>query len=94
METPKQNKTISTTIHESNVQPFQIIEITTTNNEDPMPYEEKQFRIGACSQYMSEKVFDTKKDAESYIDSKPWELIINLNFLTIKLYNENEKTKS
>lgn len=90
----KVGKTETTTIHESNVQPFQIIEQKVIDNDKEQPTEENRFRIGACGQYMSDKVFENKEEAESYIDSKPWELIINLNYLTIKLYNEYEESKS
>lgn len=41
---------------------------------------------------VSEKTFDTFKQAERYMNSKPWELIINVTSLTQKLIKENEKS--
>lgn len=82
------SKTESVTIHESKHFPFQIVEITITDNEN----EQKQFKIGTCGQIISEKTFADKEKAEKYISSRPWELITNLICVTIQNAIEYEKT--
>lgn len=86
--------TTVTTIHDSKHFPFQIIEITTTFNDVQEPIEEKQFRVGMCGQFMSEKAFASKQTAEKYISARPWELITNMVCLTIHNAFEYEKSKS
>lgn len=79
--------TTTTTIHESKQFPFVIVEKTTTQEE----HEEKTYFIGLAGQIISENQFDSKDDAEDYIASRPWDLIINLVGTTIKLMqNENK----
>lgn len=89
----KQTSTTTTTVHESKHFPFQVVEITTRNNEDPTPFEEKQFKVGMCGQFVSEKVFATHEKAEKYIASRPWELITNMVCITFKNAIEYEKSK-
>lgn len=89
----KQGQTTSTTIHDSKHFPFQIVEITTTINDVEEPFEEKQFRVGMCGQFVSEKAFASKETAEKYISARPWELITNMVCLTIQNAIEYEKTK-
>lgn len=90
----KESATQTVTVHESKHFPFQVIEITITDNEDPMPHEEKQFKIGMCGQFVSEKSFTDKEKAEKYISSRPWELITNMVCVTIKNAIEYEKSQS
>lgn len=91
-KTSKVKKTESTTVHNSKVKPFQIVQVTTTNEETQE--ETSKFMIGACGQFVSEKEFKSLENAEKYIATRPWELIINLNYITIKLIQEHEESKS
>lgn len=84
--------TTTTTISESKHLPFQIVEIVTTDNEDKQL--SKNYKIGAMGAFMSEKTFTRKCDAEKYISSCPWELIINIICLTIQNAISYEKSKS
>lgn len=38
-----------------------------------------QFRIAVTNKIISNKVFGSLKEATNYIDSKPWELIVNVS---------------
>lgn len=51
---------------------------------------ENKFLIGAFGMIVSSKEFETLQDAEDYINSKPWELIINLSTLAFKKLQEYE----
>ena len=79
-------------MYNSKVEPFQIVQVTTTNEETMK--ETTKFMIGACGQFVSKKEFKTLENAEKYIATRPWELIINLNYITIKLIQEHEESKS
>lgn len=89
-DTKQSQTTTTTTIHESKHFPFQIVEITTTESKKEI----KQFRVGMCGQFMSNKVFADKEKAEKYISARPWELITNMVCLTIQNAIEYEKSKS
>ena len=39
---------------------------------------EDKWRIGMANRWMTKEVFNTAEEAQKYIDSKPWELIMNL----------------
>lgn len=39
---------------------------------------EDQWRIGMAGRWMTTKKFKTPEEAQQYINSKPWELIMNL----------------
>lgn len=39
---------------------------------------EEKWRIGIANRWMTNKIFNTAKEAEEYIQSKPWDLIMNL----------------
>ena len=39
---------------------------------------EDKWRIGMAGRWMTKELFATPEDAEKYIQSKPWELIMNL----------------
>ena len=91
-KTSKVKKTESTTVHDSKVEPFQIVQVTTTNEETKK--ETTKYMIGVCGQFVSKKEFKSMESAEIYIARKPWELIINLNYVTIKMVQEYEKSKS
>lgn len=54
---------------------------------------ENKFYVLVQNYVVSEKTFDKLKDAERYINSKPWELIINVTSLTQKLIKQNEKSQ-
>lgn len=83
-------KTESVTIHESKHFPFQIVEITISDNEKSN--EQKLFKIGTCGQIVSDKTFADKEKAEKYISSRPWELITNLMCVTIQNAIKYEKS--
>lgn len=53
-----------------------------------------KFHILVQNYIVSEKTFDKLEKAEKYINSKPWELIINVTSLTLKLVQQHEKSKS
>lgn len=78
--------TTTTTVHQSKTFPFVIVEQTTTQDEESTT----KFSIAVNNQIVSEKTFSTIEQAEKYIKSRPWDLIINLMGLTIKIMKENE----
>ena len=82
--------TTTTTIHESNQMPFSIVEFTTTKDEESNTH----FEVAVNNQIMSDKAFATKEEAEEYIASRPWDLIINLMGLTFQIMQDNEKSQS
>lgn len=82
--------TTTTTIHESEQLPFLIVEETTTKDEES----NTNFKIAVGGNIMSDKAFATKEEAEEYIASRPWDLIINLMGLTYQIMNEHEKPQS
>lgn len=94
LEDTKQGTTQTTTIHESKHFPFQIVEVTTTNNDEQNPNETKEFYIGMAGEFVSKKTFKELAYAERYIGTRPWELITNLVCLTFKNAFEYEKSKS
>lgn len=47
--------------------------------------EEEKYIICIKDELASRKEFNTKEEAEQYIDSKPWELIFNLSVYTIQV---------
>lgn len=53
---------------------------------------DKNGKINICAAGMavSQKKFDTHEQAEKYIGSKPYEILVNLMFIVIKLSKENE----
>lgn len=55
---------------------------------------ENKFYVLVQNYVVSEKTFDKLNDAERYINSKPWELIINVTSLTQKLVQQHEKSQS
>lgn len=81
--------TTTTTIHESKNFPFQIAEVTITEDHKK---EQKFFQIGVAGQIMSKTKFSTLENAESYISKRPWELITNLICLTVQNAIEYERT--
>ena len=91
VEMPTQEST-KTLIHESKHFPFQVVEITTINNETDK--EITQFKIGVGGEFMSKKVFEKRENAEKYISSRPWELITNLMCFTIQNAIQYEKSQS
>lgn len=91
VEMPTKEST-RTLIHDSKHYPFQVIEITTINNETEK--EITQFKIGVGGAFMSEKVFKTRENAEKYIGGRPWELITNIMCFTIQNAIQYEKSQS
>lgn len=85
-----QTATQAVIVHESKHFPFQIAEVTTTENEK----ETKEFKVVMGNALLSEKVFADKVKAEKYIASRPWDLITNMVCLTIKNAFDYEKSKS
>ena len=76
----------SITIIESTTAPFRIIEKTTKK--------EQIFKIAIGDKIASTETFYSLDQAETYIESKPWELLINLIFITnemIKKYENNNQ---
>lgn len=55
---------------------------------------EEKFFVLVRNYVVSAKEFDTLKQAQNYIKSKPWELIINVSCLMQKLIKDNEKAQS
>ena len=91
METKQTNEmptkaTTATKIHNSKHFPFIVVETEKTENETT----ETKFRIAINNQIISEKTFDSLAEAEKYIGSRPWELIINLIGLTYQIMHNNE----
>lgn len=50
-------------------------------------------RIAVGNNIVSQKEFETYKDAEMYISRKPYELLINIACLIFDKRKENEKSK-
>lgn len=67
--------------------------------EKPEKYEEifdlvkanENYYIGIAGKVISKSSFATKEEAKKYIDSKPWELIINAACLCMDLSKQNNK---
>ena len=78
---PQEEKTITTTVEQSNTFPFVFVK---TNNK---------YQIAAGNCIVSEKTFKSKKTAQEYLDSKPWEIIVNFICQTISIIQENENFK-
>lgn len=55
--------------------------------------EEEKYVICIKDELASKEEFNTKEEAEQYIESKPWELIFNLNVYTNQILEalKNEK---
>lgn len=53
--------------------------------------EGSNYKIACGSNYMSRMTFATLEEAKSYIDSKPWELIINTTCYIYGLTSKNSK---
>lgn len=47
--------------------------------------ENDQFRIAVGNKIVDQKVFKTLKDAQKYIDEKPWKLMINVTCLVYEM---------
>lgn len=78
--------TTTTTVHQSKTFPFLVVEQNTTQNEETTT----TFAVGVQNQIVSEKTFSTLEQAEKYIKSRPWDLIVNLMGLTYQIMKENE----
>ena len=80
----------SITIIESATTPFRIVKKTTKD--------EQVFKIAIGDKIASVETFDSLDEAEKYIEIKPWELLINLIFITnemLKNYeNDNQEPTS
>ena len=50
---------------------------------------EESYRITIGKQIVTSRAFNTKKEAEEYINAKPWELIINTQLVTATHAYEN-----
>lgn len=55
--------------------------------------EEEKYVICIKDELASKEEFDTREEAEQYIESKPWELIFNLNVYTIQVLKTIEDEK-
>lgn len=66
--------------HKKNECPFTLLET-----------DDKKYLISLGNQIVSELNFDTLEDAESYIDKKPWELILNSTMYLIQFNENNSK---
>lgn len=55
---------------------------------------EDKWRIGVSGRWVTKKIFNSYEEAQAYIDSKPWDLIMNLAGLIaeyiIKEINNNK----
>lgn len=49
---------------------------------------DKKFLIAITNQIVSRNVFDTVEEARAYIQSKPWELILNATAVMMKRLEE------
>lgn len=50
---------------------------------------EDKWRIGINGRWMTKEIFKTKEDAQAYINSKPWELIMNLAGMVAEFVKSN-----
>lgn len=55
--------------------------------------EEEKYVICIKDELASKKEFNTKEEAEQYIESKPWELIFNLNVYINQVLKDIENEK-
>ena len=78
--------TTTTTVHQSKIFPFVIVEQTTTQDEET----KTTFAVAVNNQILSEKTFSTLEQTEKYIKSRPWDLNINLIGLTYQIMSKNE----
>lgn len=53
----------------------------------------EKFMVAIQRYLVSSKKFKTLQEAKTYCNSKPWELIVNVTCLTVKLMQENEESK-
>ena len=83
---PNQGQTETIKVHKAKSKPFLIIEKETDEN--------KTFEIAIGQDIISEKKFNSYDEAQRYIGSKPWEIIINLACLIYQIEKENEKSQS
>lgn len=81
-ENENQNKQVFNLIEVKDT-PFQIVESVNMN-------EDKEYRITLGGQMIAENIYSELKDALQYIESKPWELIINSAYALILKYNEKK----
>lgn len=73
-------------VHKAKSKPFFIIEREINEN--------KTFEIAVGQEIISEKKFNSYDEAQRYIGSKPWEIIINLACLIYQNQKEYEKSQS
>lgn len=81
------SKTTKTTVGE-----VKVTESNVTKCEEIFDIVKNQsnYFIGVAGKLVSTKSFATKEEAEAYINSKPWELIINVSCL---MYDLSKKAK-
>lgn len=78
---PQEEKTITTSVEQSNTFPFTFVKTNET------------YQIAAGNCLVSDKKFKSKKESQAYLDSKPWDIIVNFICQTILVIQENEKIK-
>lgn len=74
----------STQIHKHDI--FTIVE----QNKIHEGKETKDFRVALGNAFVSEQVFDTLEQAQEYINTPTWEMIINTTCLIMQKIKENE----
>lgn len=95
LKAPKQEFSDSISFHEEeSIFPFKVMKHDRTcKNEQGEDEVESEFKVVVGNAIISNKDFFTLEDAISYIDSKPWELIVNLFCYTLEMQNY-EKSQS
>ena len=72
-------------------------QVTMQSKNDEMFYlvKDDNGKINICvaGYAVSKKKFDTFKQAEFYLASKPWEIIVNVQYVLTQKVKENENTK-
>lgn len=77
--TPKMGEVKKTELDENNV--FLIVNVEDT------------YRIALGEHWVTKQVFKTPEEAQKYINSKPWELLMNMAAVMAKFVNQELNTK-
>ena len=77
--TPKMSEVKKTELDENNV--FLIVNV------------EDKYRIALGEHWVTKQIFDTPEEAQKYINSKPWELLMNVAAVMAKFVNSELNNK-
>lgn len=79
----KTNKPKVTTTEKVSTSGYDMFTLVTKNNT---------VLIAVADKIVSRQTFKTEKAAQEYIDSKPWELLVNVACVCYDLMNKQEET--